>query len=345
MAKQNQFSFLTSAALLVIIVSVSKTLCRPLEEEQLLKQHEEWMAIHGRVYKDTVEKAKRYEIFKENVKRINAFNNGKDVGYKMAVNKFADLTNEEFRASYTGYKRRPTRVLSSGEKKPFKYANFTAIPAALDWRTRKAVTPVKDQGGCGSCWAFSAVAAMEGITMIKKGKLVPLSVQELVDCDDDDDGCMGGLIDSAFEFIVSNGGLTTEANYPYQRIEGTCDTAKTANQAASITGYQDVPANNEKALLQAVANQPVSVAIEGGGDNFQFYSSGVFTGSCGTDINHAVTAVGYGKTSGSGGTKYWLMKNSWGTGWGESGYMRIQKDVSSEAGLCGLATEAFYPTA
>ncbi|KAL3741710.1 hypothetical protein ACJRO7_017217 [Eucalyptus globulus] len=345
MAKQNQFSFLTSAALLVIIVSVSKTLCRPLEEEQLLKQHEEWMAIHGRVYKDTVEKAKRYEIFKENVKRINAFNNGKDVGYKMAVNKFADLTNEEFRASYTGYKRRPTRVLSSGEKKPFKYANFTAIPAALDWRTKKAVTPVKDQGGCGSCWAFSAVAAMEGITMIKKGKLVPLSVQELVDCDDNDDGCMGGFMDSAFEFIVSNGGLTTEANYPYQGIDGTCNTAKTANQAASITGYQDVPANNEKALLQAVANQPVSVAIEGGGYNFQFYSSGVFTGSCGTDIDHAVTAVGYGKTSGSGGTKYWLMKNSWGTGWGEKGYMRIQKDVSSKAGLCGLATEASYPTA
>ncbi|KAK3432985.1 hypothetical protein EUGRSUZ_D00502 [Eucalyptus grandis] len=345
MAKQNQFSFLTSAALLVIIVSVSETLCRPLEEEQLLKQHEEWMAIHGRVYKDAVEKAKRYEIFKENIKRINAFNNGKDVGYKMAVNKFADLTNEEFRASYTGYKRRPTRVLSSGEKKPFKYANFTAIPAALDWRTKKAVTPVKDQGNCGSCWAFSAVAAMEGITMIKKRKLVPLSVQELVDCDDNDDGCIGGLMDSAFEFIVSNGGLTTEANYPYQENKGTCNTAKAANPAASITGYKDVPANNEKALLQAVANQPVSVAIEGGGFDFQFYSTGVFTGSCGTDIDHAVTAVGYGKTSGSGGTKYWLMKNSWGTGWGEKGYMRIQKDVSSKAGLCGLATEASYPTA
>ncbi|XP_039170125.1 senescence-specific cysteine protease SAG12-like [Eucalyptus grandis] len=186
---------------------------------------------------------------------------------------------------------------------------------------------------------------MEGITMIKKRKLVPLSVQELVDCDDNDDGCIGGLMDSAFEFIVSNGGLTTEANYPYQENKGTCNTAKAANPAASITGYKDVPANNEKALLQAVANQPVSVAIEGGGFDFQFYSTGVFTGSCGTDIDHAVTAVGYGKTSGSGGTKYWLMKNSWGTGWGEKGYMRIQKDVSSKAGLCGLATEASYPTA
>ncbi|KAF8020393.1 hypothetical protein BT93_G0947 [Corymbia citriodora subsp. variegata] len=345
MAKQNQLSFLTSATLLVIIVSVSETLCRPLGEEHLLKQHEEWMAINRRIYKDAAEKAKRYEIFQENVKRINAFNNGKDVGYKLAVNKFTDLTNEEFRASYTGYKRRPTSVLSSVDAKPFKYANFTATPAALDWRTKKAVTSVKDQGQCGSCWAFSVVAAIEGITMIKKGKLLSLSEQELVDCDVNGKnlGCDGGFMDSAFEFIISKGGLTTEANYPYQGKEQTCNTAKTGYRAASITGYQDVPANNEKALLQAVANQPVSVAVEAGGFDFQFYSGGVFKGSCGTSVDHAVTVVGYGKTS--GGTKYWLLKNSWGTGWGESGYMRIQREMRSKAGLCGLTMNASYPIA
>ncbi|KAL3741705.1 hypothetical protein ACJRO7_017213 [Eucalyptus globulus] len=345
MAKQNQLPFLTLATLLVIIVSVSETLCRPLGEEHLLKQHEQWMAVHGRVYKDADEKAKRYEIFKQNVNRINAFNNDKDAGYKLAVNKFADLTNEEFRASFTGYKRRSTRVLSSVNEKPFKYANFTAAPPVLDWRTKKAVTSVKDQSSCGACWAFSAVAAMEGITMLKKGKLVSLSEQELVDCDVNgvNQGCEGGLMDSAFQFIKSKGGLTSEANYPYQGNDGTCRTAKAANIVASITGYQDVPANNEKALLQAVANQPVSVAIEGSGFSFQFYSGGVFTGSCGTSLDHAVTAVGYGTTS--GGAKYWLLKNSWGTGWGESGYMRIRRDVTSKGGLCGLAMEPSYPTA
>ncbi|KAK3432988.1 hypothetical protein EUGRSUZ_D00505 [Eucalyptus grandis] len=345
MAQKNQLSFLTSATLLVIIVSVSETLCRPLGEERLLKQHEEWMAIHGRVYKDTAEKTKRYEIFKENVKRINAFNNDKDMAYKLAVNKFTDLTNEEFRAFYTGYKRRPTRVPFSVDAKPFKYANFTAVPTALDWRTKKAVTSVKDQGQCGSCWAFSVAAAIEGITMLKKGKLLSLSVQELVDCDVNgkNSGCKGGYMDSAFEFIISKGGLTTEANYPYRGNERTCNTAKTGYHAASITGYEDVPANNEKALLQAVANQPVSVAVEAGGYDFQFYSSGVFTGSCGTSVDHAVTVVGYGKTS--GGTMYWLLKNSWGTGWGESGYMRIERDVRSRTGLCGLAMNASYPIA
>ncbi|XP_030547242.1 senescence-specific cysteine protease SAG12-like [Rhodamnia argentea] len=344
MAKQNQLSFLI-AALLVIIVHVSETLCRPLGGEHLLKQHEEWMSVHGRVYKDSDEKAKRYEIFKQNVNRINAFNNDKEVGYKLAVNKFADLTNEEFRASYTGYKRRSTSVLSSADAKSFKYANFTAAPAVLDWRTKKAVTSVKDQRKCGCCWAFSAVAAIEGITMLKKGKLVSLSEQELVDCDVNgiNQGCEGGLMDSAFQFIRSKGGLTSEVNYPYRGVDGTCSTAKTVNIAASITGYQDVPANNEKALLQAVANQPVSVAIEGSGFSFQFYSGGVFTGSCGTSLDHAVTAVGYGTSS--GGTKYWLLKNSWGPGWGESGYMRILRDVSSKTGLCGLAMEASYPTA
>ena len=197
----------------------------------------------------------------------------------------------------------------------------------------------------GCCWAFSAVAATEGITKLSTGKLISLSEQELVDCDvnGEDQGCNGGLMDDAFQFIIDNGGLTTESNYPYKASDGTCNTNKASSSAATISGYEDVPSNSESALLKAVANQPVSVAIDAGGSDFQLYKSGVFTGACGTELDHGVTAVGYGKTA--DGIKYWLVKNSWGKSWGESGYIRMERDVDAAEGLCGIAMEASYPTA
>ncbi|KAK5835097.1 hypothetical protein PVK06_010783 [Gossypium arboreum] len=152
---------------------------------------------------------------------------------------------------------------------------------------------------------------MEGVTKLTTGKLISLSEQELVDCDTkgEDQGCEGGLMDDAFQFIEKNKGLTTESIYPYKGVDGTCNTNEEANHAAKINGFEDVPANSEDALQKSVANQPVSVAIDAGGFDFQFYSGGVFTGSCGTDLDHGVTAVEYGE---DGGTKYWLVKNSWG---------------------------------
>ncbi|CAL5408977.1 unnamed protein product [Camellia sinensis] len=322
MASTNHFQCIFLAFLFVLGVLSSQASSRLLNEQTMLQMHEQWMARHGRIYKDVEEKNTRFQVFKGNVQHINAFNEGVDRAYKLHVNQFADLTDEEFRASHTGYKKQPTKVTSNSKPTSFRYANVTDVPATIDWREKGAVTSVKDQGE-GCCWAFSAVAAMEGINQLKNGNLISLSEQELVDCNVDNNGCGG------------------EDNYPYVGQDGTCDSTQATNSAAMITGYEDVSSNNEQALLQAVANQPISVAIEGSGSDFKFYSSGVFTGNCGTNLDHAVTIIGYGATS--DGTKYWLVKNSWGSGWGENGYMKIKRDIAANEGLCGIAMQASYP--
>ncbi|CAL5375128.1 unnamed protein product [Camellia sinensis] len=169
-----------------------------------------------------------------------------------------------------------------------------------------------------------------------------MSEQELVDCDNKENaGCNGGLMDLAFEFIKQKGGITTEENYPYNAADRTCDVSKENYPVVSIDGHENVPANDEDALMKAAANQPISVAIDTGGSDFQFYSEGVFTGGCGTELDHGVAIVGYGTTL--DGTKYWIVKNSWGTEWGEKGYIRMQRAISDKEGLCGIAMEASYP--
>lgn len=334
--------YILSLTLFITVARIQAS--RNLNQISMADQHEQWMVKHGRVYKDATEKALRYEIFKSNVERINAFN-AENHKYKLGVNKFADLTNDEFKAR-NGFKRDSSKV-ARGLKvgKMFRYENVSEVPTSMDWRKKGAVTPVKDQGQCGCCWAFSAVAATEGINKLTTGKLISLSEQELVDCDvqGEDQGCNGGLMDDAFEYIIQNKGLTTESNYPYQGTDGTCNAKKATSPAVKISSYEDVPANSEEALLKAVANQPTSVAIDAGGFGFQMYESGVFTGECGTDLDHGVTAVGYGEAS--DGTKYWLVKNSWGSSWGENGYIRMERDVKATEGLCGIAMEASYPTA
>lgn len=289
------------------------------------------------------DKHKRFNVFKENVMHVHKVNK-MDKPYKLKLNKFADLTNHEFRSLYAGSKIRHHRMFHGQRTNgSFMYEHVDRVPASVDWRKKGAVTPIKDQGQCGSCWAFSTIAAVEGINQIRTKKLVSLSEQALVDCDtSSNQGCNGGLMELAFEFINKKGGITTEENYPYKATDGKCNASKmNSPPKVSIDGHENVPQNNENALLKAVANQPVSVAIDAGDMSMQFYSEGVFTGECGTDLDHGVAAVGYGTTA--DGTKYWIVKNSWGAEWGEKGYIRMQRGVSAKEGLCGIAMEASYP--
>ncbi|RAL50754.1 hypothetical protein DM860_015901 [Cuscuta australis] len=312
-------------------------------KERLWEMYERWRSHHT-VSTSLDEKHKRFNVFKSNLHYVHTFNKRDDKPYKLKLNKFADMTNHEFRSAYAGSKIKHHRLLqgTSRANPSFRYANVTDTPSSVDWRAKGAVSPVKDQGQCGSCWAFSTIVAVEGINQIKTNKLVPLSEQELIDCDtQENQGCNGGIMDSAFDFIKKKGGISTEDTYPYKAAQRRCDVRKMNSPAVSIDGHEDVPANDEDALLKAVANQPVAVAIEASGSDFQFYSEGVFTGECGKELDHGVAIVGYGTTQ--DGTKYWIVRNSWGGEWGEKGYIRMQRGIEDKEGLCGIAMLASYP--
>jgi len=250
------------------------------------------------------------------------------------LNHLADLTNAEYQALYLG-----THI--TVDYKPL-YEELAPLADSVDWRTKGAVSEIKDQGQCGSCWSFSATGSIEGIHEIKTGKLVSLSEQNLMDCSGSygNQGCNGGLKDNAFKYVVANKGIDTEASYPYTGKQGTCHFS-TANIGATITGYKDVSSGSETALTTAINTQPVSVAIDASQNSFQLYKSGVYyEAACSsTRLDHGVLAVGYGTDSGK---DYYIVKNSWGTSWGQKGYIWMSRNQKNN---CGIATQASYPTA
>jgi KDEL-tailed cysteine endopeptidase len=212
----------------------------------------------------------------------------------------------------------------------------------------------QDQGNCGSCWSFSATGALEGAYLINQGKSdngwTGFSEQQLVSCDQailGNHGCKGGLMDTAFKWVIKNQGICSEADYPYTsgttRDNGVCYETCTEVAGSGIKGYVDVQKNSDAALMSALDLQPVSVAIEADQAAFQLYKTGVITANCGTNLDHGVLAVGYGTWT--DGTQYYQVKNSWGTSWGMDGYVLIERNSAQSGGMCGiLMGPPSYPT-
>jgi C1A family cysteine protease len=280
----------------------------------------------------------RFKVFKQNMDFITE-QNKKNLSYTLGMNKFGDMPFNEFHAKYTGYNQVKRDYIRS-KNGPTHAFGTEANPKSVDWRKTGAVTPVKDQGQCGSCWAFSATGSMEGAYAVKTKTLVSLSEQQLVDCSTSqgNEGCNGGLMDYAFEYVIASG-IGTEAAYPYKAVDQKCK--KVTASPVKIKSYVDVTHNSDADMETAVAKGPVSVAIEADQPAFQFYKSGIFSDpSCGTALDHGVLAVGYDV---KGSQKYWIVKNSWGSDWGDTGYISIVRQTG--AGECGINMESSYPVA
>jgi len=298
-----------------------------------------WTEHHGKHYKNEEERAYRALIYKKNMEKIAAHNAGNHT-WTMAVNKYADLTSAEFRSLTGG----SSGFYHPNEEKFYKTTSLRAsLPTSVDWVAAGAVTPVKNQGQCGSCWSFSSTGAMEGAWFIAKGALVSLSEQQLVDCStaEGNMGCNGGMMDYAFQYVINNGGITCESDYPYSATGPNTCAATGKPTCASLSSYHDVAPNSDQALMAAIAQQPVSVAIEADQASFQFYSGGVLTAACGTNLDHGVLAVGYGTLNGA---DYYKVKNSWGADWGMDGYILLGRGTSFDPnGQCGILMSPSYP--
>ena len=342
--------------------------------ELLLEEWQTWKAEHGKTYGRSLygsggrdnkvsrggggEENRRMKVWMENKAQIERHNRAALQGlksYTLAMNQFGDLLHHEFASTVNGYRKRGDTNSTGAATAPrgatfLPPAHVDSLPSRVDWREAGAVTPVKSQGMCGSCYSFSATGALEAMYQRKTGVLTSLSEQNIIDCSWQfgNFGCGGGLPDSAYQYIKENNGIDTETSYPYEAATTRPNGQKTACRynpafkAAVDVGFVDVEAGNEAELKTAVATVgPCSVAIDASHPSMQFYSRGIYREEqCSTEeLDHAVLAIGYGVEEKSG-KEYWLVKNSWGTGWGEEGYFRIARN---EGNMCGIATLANYP--
>ncbi|KAF0982077.1 hypothetical protein FDP41_011938 [Naegleria fowleri] len=338
-------SLLIAAVLLIACVGVVLAQeYKPLAESEMKKLFIKFSRKYAKVY-GTEEHNNRYQIFKANVEKSRYYNHvGKRENF--GITKFSDLTPEEFKRMFlmkTYTPEEAKKILAAPQHAVLSEKEVQTAPTSFDWRQHGAVTRVKNQGACGSCWTFSTTGNVEGQWAIKKGKLVSLSEQQLVDCDHNcvtyqnqqacDSGCNGGLMWSAFQYVIKNGGLDTEDSYPYEGVDDTCRFNK-SNVAATISSWTSISSDESQMAAWLAANGPISIAINA--EWLQYYTSGISDPwFCNPqDLDHGVLIVGYGVGKSWLGSEenYWIVKNSWGSDWGEDGYFRIIRGK----GKCGL---------
>jgi C1A family cysteine protease len=315
-----------------------------LSEESHREAFEKFIRDYQKQYASEEEKATKYGVFKENHIYISRLNQ-ENPETQFDINEFADMTHDEFANSYlNGYKPSLKQQWGVPHLGTHQYSGAT-LPSSVDWSTKGAVTPIKNQGQCGSCWAFSTTGSVEGAWEIATGKLVSLSEQQLVDCSkaEGNQGCSGGLMDNAFKYYETSA-ICTEESYPYKGAGGSCKASSCTDgiPAGGVKGFKDVAKDDQNALMEAVAQGPVSIAIEADKGVFQFYRGGVMSQKCGTQLDHGVLLVGYGSQDGK---DYWKVKNSWGPSWGSEGYILLERGSSPDgaAGECGLEQQPSYP--
>ncbi|CAF0818349.1 unnamed protein product [Didymodactylos carnosus] len=299
--------------------------------------------VHAKQYSSISEELQRRDIWTKNIAKIQAHNLEADLGlhtFTMKMNKYGDLSDEEFRKTMYGLKT-DQRIEKNFDRHTFIPPSNIVLPAAIDWRKEGYVTDIKDQQQCGSCWAFSATGALEGQHFKKYKKLNTLSDQNLIDCSGKygNEGCNGGYMDSSFQYIKDNKGIDTQDSYPYEARDGDCR-FKAENVGANDTGFVDIKTGNETDLQIAIATVgPISIAIDCQHDSFRFYSSGVYDEpQCSTSmLDLAILAVGYDTINGQ---DYYIVKNGWGKSWGMEGYIWMSRNKNNQ---CGIATLSSYP--
>ncbi|XP_003388867.1 PREDICTED: cathepsin L1-like [Amphimedon queenslandica] len=311
------------------------------ESVQRAAEFERWTIKHKKTYATAEEYNWRLRVYTANHYYVKRLNEGHGPATEFELNQFADLTFAEFKRIYLSSSSQHCRATTGNFQMPVK-KNNVEDPVAIDWRKRNVITPVRDQGSCGSCWAFSATSCLSAHLALKTGQLISLSKQQLLDCSRsfNNRGCKGGLPSQAFEYIRYNGGIESERDYPYKDREEKCH-FKPSLVAATVTGVVNFTQGAEDDIAVALANiGPVSIGIHST-KSFATYKKGIYQGKlCSKNprkINHAVLIVGYDQTA--SGEKYWIGKNSWGTNWGMNGYFWIRRGHNA----CGLATCASYP--